>query len=85
MDARIRNAEDVKKLEHCEILAAEQGVMGDAPALKLVLRSLDETMFTLWLVPGLQHTITGNINTMKPTMGYITREEISVNKGAADA
>ena len=82
MDARIRGAEDVKKLEHCEILSAESGVMGDAPALKLVLRSLDETVFTLWLVPGLQHQIIGNLNTIMPTLGYITKEVLNETRDA---
>ena len=74
MDARIGTAEDVKKLEHCEILEAESGTMGSAPCLKLVLRSLDETVFTLWLVSGYEQALVGGLMQLRPTLNFVTKE-----------
>ena len=74
MDMRIGTTEDIKKLQHCEIIEAEGGTMGAAPCVKLVLRSIDETGFTLWLVSGYEQSLVGGLMQLRPTLGFVTKE-----------
>lgn len=83
MDARIMGPEDVKKLDHCEILEAKTGTVNDAPSLGLRLRSLDETIFQLYIVPGLVMTNVAGQVQARPTLAYITKETLDAPDGVS--
>lgn len=74
MDARIQNETDLQKLVHCEILKAEHAFMNGALSLHFVLRSLDETMFDFFIVPGAEVSQQLGTAYVKPTMTYVTKE-----------
>ncbi len=74
MDTRIQCEADLQKLVHCDIIKVDQSAAGESVVVTLVLKSFDETIFQVSLVPGLE-LVPGHA-LVKPSLIFVTKEII---------
>lgn len=76
MDLSIGSEVDLQKLAHCEILKAEASVLNGTACIGLVLRNLDEVLFQVFFVPGIDTSMVAGKTHIKPSLTIVTKEVV---------